>query len=414
MSLPKNSAASGLLYGIVVGGDQSDPDPDQANGLRVYFPTIHGKDIDVKHLAFSPRILSPDRAAMQSFSGGLDPGSMVVAYKDTGSTQCQILGLASDLNNYESGIPGNMSLLQFAPGLAQFLNKNTGVFLPPKIQEATEGGAKIFKIINGEEHTHNKLKGLPTHGALFPMNGIPIDPIKSINTAIQQALNIPGLDILSSLPGVSMSLGGLLNNILSSSTLSKQLKKAIPPEALNAVTSMSNLIQTVEQTESAGFLTAGRVDMDTYIENSIKVLSDCTNLSDVTSAMTRLQSDTSLFGTDKLPPVIVEQDTPFGKIKSSFDASGNQIKLTPASVAKGLSDLSNLMSGSGFPSAIPGVNLFGESSGTVLNMIQRLAPSEAGAAISLLNELNTGDVAKKLHSAFEKLTKGGNPIDDVD
>ena len=104
MSLPKSSAASGLLYGIVVGGDQSDPDPDQANGLRVYFPTIHGKDVKIKDLAFSPRILSPDRAAMQSFSGGLDPGSMVVAYKDTGSTQCQILGLASDLNNYESNI----------------------------------------------------------------------------------------------------------------------------------------------------------------------------------------------------------------------------------------------------------------------------------------------------------------------
>ena len=206
MSLPKNSAASGLLYGIVVGGDQSDPDPDQANGLRVYFPTIHGKDIDVKHLAFSPRILSPDRAAMQSFSGGLDPGSMVVAYKDTGSTQCQILGLASDLNNYESGIPGNMTLFQFAPRLAEVLNKKTGVFLPPKIQEAVEGGAKIFKIINGEEHTHNKLKGLPTHGALFPMNGIPIDPIKGINTAIQAALSIPDIGILNSLPGIPMSL----------------------------------------------------------------------------------------------------------------------------------------------------------------------------------------------------------------
>ena len=350
---------------------------------------------------------------MQSFSGGLDPGSMVVAYKDTGSTQCQILGLASDLNNYENGIPGNIGLLQIAPQLAQFLNKSTGVSQPPTIQEAMEAGAKIFKIIEKGDHKHNLLKGLPTHGALFPLNGIPIDPIKGINTAIQASFNIPGLDVLTSLPGVAMSLGGLLNKILSNANMSKQLKNSMPMAALNAAISMGALVQSIEQSESSGFMTSGRVNEDVYTENAVELLKQCTNLSDVISATTRLQSDTSLFGLEEFGPTVVEEDTPFGKIMTSYSASGEQIKLTPASVAQGISALTNLMSGSGFPSSVPGQNLFGNSSGTILNMIQRLPSGDATAAIGLLNQLNTSGVAQKLHSMFEKVAKGGNPIDDV-
>jgi hypothetical protein len=414
MSLPKSSAASGLLYGIVVGGDQSDPDPDQANGLRVYFPTIHGKDVKVKDLAFSPRILSPDRAAMQSFSGGLDPGSMVVAYKDTGSTQCQILGLASDLNNYESNIPGNIGLLQIAPILAQYLNMSTGVSRPPTIQQSTEGGAKIFKINERGDHNHNLLKGLPTHGALFPLNGIPIDPIKSITTAIEAATNIPTEGLLNSLPGVAVSLGSLLNNILAVKNSSKQLKNKMSSSTFNALGSMNALIQSMEQGESSGFMTSGRVNQEVYTANAIDLLSQCTNLSDLTASMLRLQSDTTLFGMEAYGPTVVEQETEFGKIKTSYGATGDQMTLTPATVAQGLSALSSLMSSaSGFPSVVPGQNLFGQSSGTMLNMIQRLAPGQASAAISLLNQVNTSGVAKELHKMIEKVVQGGNPIDDI-
>jgi len=408
----KNSTTSSLLYGIVVGGGEDDPAPDQSNNLRVYCPSIHGKDVNFKHLAFSPRLISPDRAGMQSFVGGLDYGSLVVVYKDTGSNQCQILGLANDLNNYESGIPGNLNLMN-NPIIANLLNRSMGVFRPPTIQETTQGGAKVFKIDERGDHNHNLLKGLPTHGALFPLNGIPIDPIKGINTAIQPSFNIPGLNVITSLPGIAMSLGSLLNKILSNANMSKQLKNSMPISALNAAISMSTLVQSIEQSESSGFMTSGRVNEEVYMENAVELLKQCTNVSDVISATTRLQSDTSLFGLEEFGPTVVEEDTPFGKIMTSYSASGEQIKLTPASVAQGISTLTNLMSGSGFPSSVPGQNLFGNSSGTILNMIQRLPSGDATAAIGLLNQLNTSGVAQKLHSMFEKVAKGGNPIDDV-
>lgn len=414
MSLPKNSSASGLLYGIVVGGDQSDPDPDQANGLRVYFPTVHGKDVNVKHLAFSPRLLSPDRAAMQSFAGGIDPGSMVVAYKDTGSTQCQILGLASDLNNYESNIPGNIGLLQIAPILAQFLNKSTGVSRPPTIRQASEGGAKVFKINERGDHNHNLLKGLPTHGALFPLNGIPIDPIKNIMTAIQATASIPDVGILNALPGIAMSLGGLLNNILSLRSLSKNLKNNMPGAAFAALGSVNALIQSMEQNESSGFLTAGRVNEDVYTQNAMNLLGQCTNLSDVMSTMTRLQSDTSLFGMEAFGPTVVEQLGPVGSTFLSITGTGKQLELTPAAVAQGLNTLSSLMSGAGFPGAVPGENMFGESSGTILNMMQRI-PGGAGfsQALSIAQQLNTSGVAQQIFNVANEVFSGGNPLNKL-
>ena len=414
MSLPKNSSASGLLYGIVVGGDQSDPDPDQANGLRVYFPTVHGKDVNVKHLAFSPRLLSPDRAAMQSFSGGIDPGSMVVAYKDTGSTQCQILGLASDLNNYENNIPGNIGLLQMAPILAQYLNKSTGVSRPPTVYQSSEGGAKVFKIRERGDHNHNLLKGLPTHGALFPLNGIPIDPIKNIMTAIQATASIPGAGLLNSLPGIAMSLGGLLNNVLSLRSLNKNLKKNMPVAAFSALGSFNALIQSIEQTESSGFMTAGRVNEDVYTQNAVELLSQCTNLSDVTSTMNRLQSDSSLFGMEAYGPTVVEQAGPLGSTFLSITGTGKQLELTPSSVAQGLNALSGLMSGGGFPGVVPGENMFGESSGIILNMMQRI-PGGAGfsQALSIAQQLNTSGVAQQVFDVANEVFAGGNPLNKL-
>ena len=414
MSLPKNSAASGMLYGIVVGGDQSDPDPDQAGGVRVYFPTVHGQDVDPKHLGFSPRLLSPDRQSMQSFPGGLDPGSMVVALKDTGSTQCQVLGLASDLNNAGSGIAGNMGLFQMAPILQQFMNKSTGVSRPPNIQQGNEGGATVFNIQERGDHSHNLLQGLPTHGALFPLSGIPIDPIKSIHTAIQAAANIPGADILSKLPGVAMSLGGLMNKLLSNAKQSNTLRNSMPPQAFAALTSMGNLIQSMEQSESTGFMTAGRVNPDVYSNNAITLLSQTTNLSDVVAATTHLQSNTSLFGMESYGTITIEQETAFGNVKMNVSATGETTVITPDAVLKQMNDFAKLMSNaSSFPSAVPGQNLFGDSAGTIMNMIQRLPSGDATQAINLLKNLNTSSVAQDLNKMFQSIINGGNPRNHV-
>ena len=408
------SNKSSLLYGIVVGGGEDDPAPDQSNGLRVYFPSIHGKDVDIKHLAFSPRILGADRLSMQSFSGGLDYGSLVVAYKDPGSSQCQILGLAGDMNNRESSIPGNANLLLLAPQIAQQFARTMGVNRPPKTQLSSEGGAQVFKATEQGEHFHDLLKGLPTHGALFPLAGIPIDPIKSIRTAVSAAQQIAGGDIISALPGVVMSLGTVLNTILANRNNNKKIKTEMNPATFNAFVSMSTLMQTMEQSEGAGFLTANRVDEEVYVGNCIDLLSQATNVSDLMTVMTRLQSDPTITGADKFPPTVVEQDGAFGKTFQSYAASGQQVALTPAVTALALNTISKLMSGGGFPSVIPGQNLFGGAAPSILNMLQRLPSSQFGQAMALLQQVNTSGVAQEIDNMVKQVVRdGGNPINFV-
>jgi len=409
---PRSSASTNFLYGIVCGGHDADPDPSQANLYRVFFPGIHGTGVKIEDLNFSTSIKSPDKGTQQTFPGGLDPGTMVVAVKDTGSNQCQILGLVHDVNDPQP-VPGNINLLALGQ-IARIFDQQIKVNIPPNIRQSSEGGAEIFKIIEkGIAHSHNVLRGLPTHGALYPMSGSIINQVKNIVTAIQADGNIPGPNLLAALPGVAMSLGTLLNNITASKNYSKRLNNSMNPSALTALTSMSVLIQSIEQSESAGFMPGSKVDPEEYTENAIELLSQTTNLSDVVNVMGRLQYDSSLTGMSKYGPTIIQQETPFGSSRQSYRSDGKQMTLTPATVAQAASLMSSLMSGAGFPSSIPGVNMFGQSAGTMLNMMQRIPGGGLGQALALVNILNQSGIAKQLMSVADEVFKGGNPLNKL-
>jgi hypothetical protein len=161
-------------------------------------------------------------------------------------------------------------------------------------------------------------------------------------------------------------------------------------------------------------MTAGRVNEDVYTQNAVELLGQCTNLSDVTSTMNRLQSDSSLFGMEAYGPTVVEQAGPLGSTFLSITGTGKQLELTPSSVAQGLNALSGLMSGGGFPGVVPGENMFGESSGTILNMMQRI-PGGAGfsQALSIAQQLNTSGVAQQVFDVANEVFAGGNPLNKL-
>jgi hypothetical protein len=211
-----------------------------------------------------------------------------------------------------------------------------------------------------------------------------------------------------------MSLGGLLNNVLSLRSLNKNLKKNMPVAAFSALGSFNALIQSIEQTESSGFMTAGRVNEDVYTQNAVELLSQCTNLSDVTSTMNRLQSDSSLFGMEAYGPTVVEQAGPLGSTFLSITGTGKQLELTPSSVAQGLNALSGLMSGGGFPGTIPGQSVFGEGGGMVLDMIQRMPGAESfSQTLGMLQELNTSGAAQRIQGVLDEVFAGGNPLNKL-
>lgn len=405
-STPRSSAASGLCYGIVVGGHDADAPSDYSGNLRVYFPGIHGKDVDVKHLAFSPRLMSPTRSSQQEFPGGIDPGTLVVAMKDTGSNQCQIIGLANDINNNDQTIAGNMSLLQ---GIAQYLTMNIQVRPPPTAVDANVNGAQIRQIQEkGELWNHGMTRGLPTHAATYNLAGMRLPQVSSVSTALQSYDNLITSSMLGNLPGIALSLGTLVSSILNTKSTMKTLNKNMTGPTMMAFQSMSYLLQSVEQKESAGFMTGTRVNQDVYTKNAISLIGQATGVSDMVHVFQRLQYDRSLFGLDSLAPVISAIAGSNGTTFRSFHPSGQMMTLTPATVVAAASVVSNLLGGAGFPGIIPGQNMFGSSAGTMQSMLQRLGTGSS--AIGMLQSIASNPAKILVNLSAQALVQGGNPI----
>lgn len=407
--LPKSSAASGLVYGIVVGGHDADAPTDYSGNIRVYFPSIHGKDVNVKHLAYSPRLMSPTRAAQQEFPGGLDPGSLVVAMKDTGSNQCQIIGLANDLNNNDQTIEGNMSLLQ---NIAMYLTMNIQVQPPPEAYETVEGGARVRRIREkGQLWNHGMTKGLPTHGAMYNMAGMTIPKVASVATAVQSFDNLISASMMGNLPGAVMSLGVLLSSILNNKNNSKKLYGGMNPSTIAAFNSMSYLIQSVEQKEGAGFMTGTRVNSDVYTANAIGLLGQATGIAGLVNTFQRLQYDTSLFGLGSLAPVITPLVTSSGTVYRSYSPSGKMMTFTPLAVVTAAKVVATLLGGeSSFPSIIPGQNFFGSGAGTMSQMFQFMPPQARQAAFTMMTALQASQSLQNIAQGGRVNVTGGNPI----
>lgn len=401
--LPRSSASSSQVYGIVVGGHDGDPAGDESGNLRVYFPGIHGRDVDVQHLNFSPRLMSPTKSTQQEFPGGLDPGTLVVAMKDTGSNYCQIIGLANDTNLSESQLAGNTDLLQF---VRMYLSRDINVRIPPSIQETMVDGVRVRRIVEkGQRHNHNLLQGLPTHGALYPMSGSVLPRVSGVSTAQAGFNSLMSGDILGAIPGVFMTLGKMFT-ILQSTGVLNNLK--VPREVGLAINSMSVLIQQVESMERAGFNVGGRVHQDTYINNATQLLSQARTVSDITRSLSRLQTDPALFGYSNLVNGIVTQNTHYGKSKVSISPNGSIMRFLPPETRKAISTGFQILSL--INSVYPGQKIFGDSAAKVYRMLNRLTPMSLAFILFNLARQNTGPQAIR-HGTINTITNtGGNPF----
>ena len=402
--LPKNSASSGMLYGIVVGGHDEDPAPDQSGNMRIYFPGLHGKDVKKEHLAFSSRIMSPTKGSQQEFPGGLDPGTLVIALKDTGSNYCQILGIANDRNLSDERIPGNSDLMQF---IAPLLNQNLRVRTPPQIYETNEGGVRVRKVRERGYHNHNVLRGLPTHGALYNLSGAPVPRVSGVSTSKQAFDNLLTGNILSAIPGIVMSLGSMFNMLQSSGLLNGVLSK-VPRGVGIAIQSMNSLIQTIETTEGAGFNVGGRVHQQTFMNNAVKLLGQAKNLSSVVSALGRLQSDPRLFGTENLTNSIVNSALSFGASQLSVSASGSIMRFLPPQTKQAIGTAMKAIKL--FNSVYPGQSLFGDSAEQIFKMLNRLSPASLALSLLQLTRLNAGPQAIRFNAVNTTTVMGGNPF----
>lgn len=388
MSRPKDpTTENSLLCGIVVGGHDADPDPNQNGLCRVYLPQIHGNNVKKEDLGFSVVLMPPNQAGATQFNGVADPGQQMLCLKSGPPGDTTLICLGSiPTNRQPGGQPGNRNLNTFLNAMTEAFSTELNINIPPNIKETMSGGTRIRQIQEkGQRHKNDLLMGLPSHGASYTLAGTPLKQVTSVSTATQSFSNILTGSMLSALPGANFSVSSILSSLTSS--VADELLSSLPPELAQGMQNMFNLMQTMEVSEGGGFATSGKVDPTTYLANAVSLLKGNQSLGEVISNIQRLQYDTSLFGLDKLASTPFTIPTAFGDISMNLSATGAIQITTPEAVQKAIDAFGALMSsGAGFPGASLG-NMFGSSSGVMSEMFNRLPPDKQTVAKNMMEKV---------------------------
>lgn len=255
--------------------------------------------------------------------------------------------------------------------------------------------------------------GVQSHGAAYPMAGIVHKQLTNVSTATQSFSNILTGSMMAALPGTSFSVSNILSSLTSS--VADELLSSMPKELAQGVQNMFTLMQSVEISESGGFNTMGKVDPTSYLDNAVKLLKGNQSLGEVINNMKRLQSDTSLFGLDKLGSASFDIPTAFGVIKMSLSPTGEIINETPEAVQTAMKAFSTLMtSGAGFPSGSLS-NMFGDSASVMSSLFDRLPPDKQTNAKSMMEGVIASGTGARtnLNNLVGLAQKGRNVLDFV-
>jgi hypothetical protein len=386
-----------IVYGIVVRGNDSDPDPTMSGGVGIYCPTEYGPNVDIKHLPFSRTLAQGNQNGMTTSNPPPEHGSAVMCMKmagHSGTGHLHVLGVIPNDINRDSTVPGNSIALWSA--IANAISRDEAKIRPPPNAGSGPAGSKPPKE-KGGYWKHELVKGIPSTATLWPISGMFLPQEKNITTAVQAFSGILTGDMLGKLPGLNMSIGSLFDFM--PSELKDALFKELPPEIGLALNSMSNLLQSVEINEAGGFNTAAKINPDVFFKNAVDVLSNVRDIYGMVSAFQRLQYDTSLYGLESLPPIdLVMSGGPFGNIPMQLDALGNLTSKAPEPVQKLIEAFSSLMNNTsgGFPGVFPNQNMFGGSAGVMNELFNRLPTEELNKAVKQMQDhVAPGDQKRK-------------------
>lgn len=412
MSRPKDSISeSNFVIGYCVRGHDADPAPNQ-NGIGVYLPQYHGNNVSKDKIGFSPMVMPPNKSGLTEFNGVPDPGQAMVCLRTkepSGATSLVVLGGLS-VNRQDGGHPQNLNLNTALNELVAAFSTTINVRIPPNVKEIVVDGARIRQIQEkGQKHKHDLLKGMPSHGATYPLAGMVQKQLSNISTATQSFSNILTSSMMSAIPGVSFSVGNILSSL--TSTVADELLSSLSPELAQGMQNMFNLMQSMEINEGGGFSTMGKVDPTTYLANAVNVLKGNKSLGEMISNLQRLQSDTSLFGLDKLTNGSFDVTTAFGVMKMSVSPTGEIINEMPDEMQNAIKAFTGLMtSGAGFPSGTV-TNMFGDSASVMGSLFDRLSESGQSNAKGMMEKvIASGEKASQNINDLNKLIHTGSNV----
>ena len=368
-----------ILVGFVV---ERRNDPAQRGGYKVrsIFPA-QGDNVKDEHLHYEPPMHSGNQLGVTTFPRPPEDGTVCYFYKDPTLGKLVMLGTeeASTISNASSGgTPGN------SPALMKFLNeamtRKQNFNQPPDIVKKVVRGAEIWEIKEKGEWFQKLVEGIVAQGGMPPMNGVFPKGISNIETAVQQFSNILSPSMISKLPGSTVNIGDIFNKI--PSQIKDQIFNGLPKELSTGLQNMTNLIQNAESLSGSAFATLGKVDEETFLQNAIELFSDSAkinNMRDLLGVFRRLQSDTELFGLDKLGSVTQEFAGIFGGVTQTIDALGNVTNSANDVVQQAQAAFSSFLGGGGgrFPGG-SGNFLDPKGAANIGEMLGRIDPKLAG------------------------------------
>ena len=373
MSYPKEDKD---VLGIVV-DDGSKSDKKQSGACRVYIPSQYSNEFKLEDLPLIPRLGAAGNESVVTFGGAIELGTPVIVKKTTGQAGSG-LGYISQVIKDETQnsleLPGNVSI-DWHNMIKKAKEQTVDIQSKAKAGSG-EAGSKPTEEA-GEKYYRNLVKGIASSSTLWPIAGMKIPQVKSVETATQSFTSIMSASALAGLPGAGLSLGNLFTNM--PSAIKDKIFSALPKEIGETLTTITNLMPE----SSAEGLSGIRINPEVFYANAAEMLSQCRDVSDLINCITDLMTDTSLHGTDTLPNLTIEIDTPFGKANVEFDISGNSTDKNSDDVTKLIGTFTSLLSdvGGGFPSVFPDKNMWGESSKVMGDMFKRLNPQEYTKAI---------------------------------
>lgn len=429
---------------VVAGGNKNSAtgtSERQDGAAPIFDPMRHSQqDVNLEDLWFSGLSSMPTAFGQNGFTAPPDPGTIVYVLKQAGEPGGVILGMSNTVRKGGSGGTGAGQDIMGGPILQQLQSEKIPVNIPPKITETTERGAKIRKIQEkGEEHSLDLLDGLPIHGALFQMTGFMQPELKKIPTAKQKNDKMMTNQMMQQLAGQVMSMAQMFQSLASkkagggNNSYMQNINNSLSPQMQTAVNSMSRLVQGLDTTNGIEFVTGGVVHEETYLNNSANLLSQVTTVDDLMNTMQRLQSDTTLFGQDKLQPVEYSIDTAHGAATQTVSYDGTVAVTYDANTMNNMNNWANVVSsntaspGAGSAPAQPssgnqGGNqggqmgsmmqqMFGKSAQIMQELFKRLAPQQEKDAKKMHKKLNQDQTAQKLNGIFKDTAEGGQPLD---
>ena len=300
--IPPNAFPEGsnLAYCVIAGGHKDDKPQDESGTAKVVDPLRHSSSISKDDLPFVTTLRSPTQGDLETTPMPPEPGQICTVSFQTGDPTTRVItGIPNDLNQ-QSSIAGNLSGLR-GLGWGHLEMLLTGKRTPPRnAREKKDRGAVVRdKQESGKEWMNSLTQGLASHAAWSQMAGMVLPQVKQIDTAVQQFMNIPSIGNIAQLAGSIMSLSNMLKGM--SGSQRQRATQNMPPELITGFDNMLNLIPEVET--GGTYIASGRVDEETFMENTVTLLSQVSNMSDLLYVMNRLRGDVSLRGFENLAPL---------------------------------------------------------------------------------------------------------------